>query len=172
MNPLIKLLTTQTTAAQEWTNKLVTGISPDKWFILPEIIETNLAWQMGHLTLSQYYYTVVLITGPQQEFAEKILIKKYSGLFAKGTRMKELMTEIAVEDLLKNWQLMQEKTIEILSSLDDDHLVNEIYQTPRHHPFVKTKQDSLSWNIKHTMWHCGQIGMLRRVIDKSFDFGM
>ena len=80
MNPLIKLLTNQTTAAQEWTNKLVTGISPDKWFILPEIIETNLAWQMGHLTLSQYYYTVVLITGPQQKFAEKILIKKYSGL--------------------------------------------------------------------------------------------
>ena len=86
--------------------------------------------------------------------------------------MKELKTEFAVEDLLENWQLMQEKTIEILSSLDDDHLVNEIYQTPRHHPFVKTKQDSLSWNIKHTMWHCGQIGMLRRVIDKSFDFGM
>lgn len=172
MKVLTNLLKTQTIDAQDWTEKLVNDISEDKWFITPEIIETNLAWQVGHLTLSQYYYTVVLINGPQIEFAQKISIKRYSGLFSNGIKKKELTSEVSVKELLINWKLIQDKTIEVLSDLNDDNLDREIYKLPKPHPFVKTQQDAISWNIKHTMWHCGQIAMLKRVIDKPFDFGM
>jgi len=43
---------------------------------------------------------------------------------------------------------------------------------PKPHPFVTTKENAISWNVKHTMWHCGQIAMLKRVIDKALDFDM
>ncbi|WP_216824389.1 hypothetical protein [Emticicia sp. TH156] len=36
----------------------------------------------------------------------------------------------------------------------------------------KTKFEALDWNIKHTLWHCRQIGLLKRVVDKRYDFGL
>lgn len=40
------------------------------------------------------------------------------------------------------------------------------------HPVAKTKQEAIDWNIKHTMWHCGQIGLLKRFLVKRHDFGL
>jgi len=41
-----------------------------------------------------------------------------------------------------------------------------------HHPLAKTKFDALDWNVKHTMWHCGQLGILVRIAGERFNFGM
>jgi DinB superfamily len=172
MNQLTDFLQKQTADTYGWTNKLVENITFDKWFITPEILETNLAWQVGHLTLSQYYYTIVLLIGPKKDFAESINLKKYSGLFSNGQRRKELISEITVQELLDNWKSMQTLTNETLTRLQDTDLNHDIFSMPKPHPFVKTKENAISWNVKHTMWHCGQIAMLKRVIDKPFDFGM
>ena len=32
--------------------------------------------------------------------------------------------------------------------------------------------EALEWNINHTMYHCGQIGVLKRVVDARYDFGL
>ncbi|MFT3680844.1 MAG: DinB family protein [Ferruginibacter sp.] len=172
MNQLTGFLKSQTADVYNWTNKLIENIAFEKWVITPAIVETNLAWQLGHLTLSQYYYTVVLVTGPRKDFAEDINLKKYSGLFANGHRIKELPPEITVQELITNWNAVQMLTNEILSSLQDIDLAAGVFNLPKPHPFVKTKEQAVSWNIKHTMWHCGQIATLRRVIDVPFSFGM
>ncbi len=172
MKILTDLLISQTREAHDWVNKLICDIPADIWFITPDILETNFAWQIGHLTLSQYYYTVVLITGPQKDFAEKINVKKYSPLFANGLKRKELFPEVTAIELVDIWGVMCDKTIQMLHTIQDEGLAEQIYKMPKLHPFVKTRQDSISWNIKHTMWHCGQMGIVKRVIDKPFDFGM
>ena len=172
MNPLTGLLKDQAIASHDWTTKLTDSIAHEKWFVTPEIIETNVAWQIGHLTLSQYFYTVVLLNGPKKDFAEKINLKKYSGLFANGLKRKELSLEVTAKELLENWKLIQYQTLEIVTHLRDEDLNSETFKMPKPHPFVKTKENSISWNIKHTMWHCGQIGILKRIIDKPFDFGI
>ena len=59
----------------------------------------------------------------------------------------------------------------MLDNLQDKDLNDDIFKFPKPHPFVKTKENSISWNIKHTMWHCGQIAMLKRIVDKPLDFG-
>jgi len=172
MKLLTELLIHQTKDANNWTNKLVNEIDPDKWFETPGVLESNIAWQLGHLTLSQYYYTVVLLTGPDKELAENISLKKYSGLFANGTRKNDIAAELSVDELKYNWKLMEEATVLVLDALNDPALIEGIIKMPKPHPFVKTKQDSVLWNIKHTMWHCGQIGTLKRVIDKPYEFGL
>lgn len=35
-----------------------------------------------------------------------------------------------------------------------------------------TIREALEWNIQHTMWHCGQIGMLSRLPGKRWPFGL
>ncbi len=138
----------------------------------PEILETNLAWQIGHLTLSQYYYAIVLIIGPQHDFSESINMKKYSRLFATGQKRKELSSEISGKELADNWQSIQTLTIQTLTNLQDSDINTETFKMQKSHPFVRTKENSISWNIKHTMWHCGQMAMLKRIIDTPLDFGM
>jgi uncharacterized damage-inducible protein DinB len=172
MTLLTDLLKNQTIESHNWANKLLHNISDEKWFVTPEIIGTNFAWQLGHLTLSQYYYTIVLLNGPNKDFAEKVNMKKYSGLFANGQKRNELFSEVTVDDLKENWNLLQNQTIKILDNLQDKDLNDEIFKLPKPHPFVKTKENSISWNVKHTMWHCGQIAILRRIIDKPLDYGM
>ncbi|WP_439557278.1 hypothetical protein [Dyadobacter sp.] len=51
-------------------------------------------------------------------------------------------------------------------------LNNPLEPTPTPHPIATTKFEAIDWNIKHTMYHCGQIGMISRVVEKRYDFGL
>jgi len=172
MNYISELLKTQTIDTYHWVEKLIADIAHEKWFDTPEILESSFAWQLGHLTLSQYYYTVVLVKGPQKDFAESIHLKKYSEFFAKGQKKKELASNVSVQELLGNWQAMKALTIETLSNIQDIDLQNETFKMPKPHPFVVTIENSISWNIKHNMWHCGQMAMLKRVVDTPLNLGI
>lgn len=171
MITLTELLKIQTIDAQNWTKKLINEIPEEKWFITPDTIETNFAWQIGHLTLSQYYYTIVLINGQQNDLSVEFPVKKYSNLFAKGEKKRALLPEVSVKELLCNLELIHHKTLQTIAELNVEDLLNAVVATSKPHPFVKNKQESISWNIKHTMMHCGQMAMLKRVIDKPFDYG-
>ncbi len=60
----------------------------------------------------------------------------------------------------------------VIKSLSDQDLESELSPTEVPHPVAKNKFEAIDWNIKHTMWHCGQIGILKRIIDERFDFGL
>lgn len=167
---LVDFLKIQTLEAQNWTKDLVKDISDEKWFTTPETVESNFAWQIGHLTLSQYYYIIVLLSGPQNNFWKEFPTKKYSRLFAKGENKHDLFTEVSIEELLRNLELVHEQSDQVIDGLNDEDLDRPVF-AHKPNPFVTTKQESISWNIKHTMMHCGQIAMLRRVLAEPFDYG-
>jgi hypothetical protein len=170
-SPVVDLLKIQTNDAQTWVRKLLADFPDEKWFLTPQVVDTNLAWQIGHLILSEYYYSVVLLAGPRNEISENFDVKKYSAFFARGDQRKQLEYQISVKDLIESLELVQETSLQLISNLTSENLASDIYPI-KEHPFVKTKLESISWNIKHTMWHCGQIATLRRVIDKPINYGM
>ncbi len=63
-------------------------------------------------------------------------------------------------------------TAAILRKQTEDTYRWTLEPTPVAHPVAKTKFEAIDWNIKHTMYHCGQIGILRRIVDKRYDFGL
>lgn len=67
--------------------------------------------------------------------------------------------------------LLVKKSIEIIKSLSPGDLQSELEPSPVSHPIAKNKFEALDWNIKHTMWHCGQLGVLR-VVHERYDFGL
>lgn len=69
-------------------------------------------------------------------------------------------------------QVMQQKSIAVLSSLSAAELANLLGPTPMPDPIATTKFEAIDWNIKHTMYHCGQIGLISRVVEKRFEFGL
>lgn len=70
--------------------------------------------------------------------------------------------------MLEHLRFVQQKSVAIISELSTTDFETSLEPTP----ITGTKSEAVDWNIKHTMYHCGQIGILRRIVDKQFDFGL
>lgn len=167
----IEILVNQTSNAYEWVNKLLAEIPLNKWEIVPDVIESNVNWQVGHLIVSHYFHSVMVIKGHQMDILQTIPMREYSDLFT-ASAPKSALGKTSSETLLVNLKMMQQKSIDILRSVSISELNSPLEPTPTPHPIAKTKFEAIDWNIKHTMYHCGQIGILSRVVGKRFDFGL
>jgi uncharacterized damage-inducible protein DinB len=113
---------------------------------------------------------VVVIAGPQKDILEKVPVKAYSDFFVFGAKIAEVEERFAAGELIANLRFVQEKGLWAVNQLRDEELTDPLFPRPVPHPVAKNKLEALSWNVKHNMWHCGQIGMLARVFGKPFDF--
>ncbi|GAB3501591.1 DinB family protein [Emticicia fontis] len=167
----IELLTRQTESAYAWADKLIETIPDEQWDTIPEVIESSITWQVGHLVISYYYHTIMVTVGHQVDILQQIPIKEYSQLF-HNTASHLSVGKTKPEDLKKHLKLMAQKSISIIQSLNPINLEQPLVPTPMPHPIAKTKFEAIDWNIKHTMWHCGQLGMLKRIVHERYDFGL
>ncbi|MBX2844188.1 MAG: DinB family protein [Flammeovirgaceae bacterium] len=167
----VKLFGRQTDDAYQWANKLIDTIPHDKWDFTPEVLETNLTWQTGHLLMSFYFHSIMVISGHQMDIIKQIPLKDYDQLFTRGTP-KNIVGKVSPEVLKSQFLLVQKRSLEIINGLKEAELKADLFPSDVPHPIAKTKFEALDWNIKHTMWHCGQIGIIKRQINGRFDFGL
>ena len=166
-----QLLIHQNANSYDWTNKLIENIPFEKWGIIPDTIESSISWQVGHLIVSHYFHTVMVIRGHQMDILRQLPIKDYSDYFTVA-RAEQSTGKFTPEKLLSDLKTMQQKSLEILATVTLDELENPLEPTPVPHPVATNKFEAIDWNVKHTMYHCGQIGILRRVVSERFDFGL
>lgn len=166
----INILKHQTKNSYEWTNTLLKSIPAGLWEETPGVIESNVSWQVGHLILSTYYHSINVIAGHQRDVLEKIPMKRYAALYTNAEPGKA-KGSVEPETLLSQLLFIQNRSVETISTLPDNDLKNELEPTRMKHPIAKTKFEAIDWNIKHTMWHCGQISILKRIVHERFDFG-
>ena len=113
----------------------------------------------------------MVITGHQTEILQQIPMKEYDKLFTQAAPQAVIgKTDPAV--LQTQLLLLQERSLITIKALSPDDLEKQLEPTRIPHPIAKNKFAAIDWNIKHTMWHCGQIGILKRIIDERFDFGL
>lgn len=167
----VEFITRQTENVYEWTNKLIESVPFTKWNNTPDVVETNITWQVGHLIMSHYFHTMMVIVGHQRDVFEKIPLKEYDEIFTSGGP-NGVKGKVDPEVLLGQLRYVQFRSLEIINSMTPERLSAALEPTHIPHPIAKTKFESLDWNIKHTMYHCGQIGILKRVVDVRYDFGL
>lgn len=167
----VQILTRQTEAAYNWTNKLIKSIPFERWETVPDVIQTCISWQVGHLIVSQYFHSIMVIVGHQMDVLQQIPIKDYDGLFTNASPIKSIgkIQPILLSDQLN---IIQQKSIDIVASLTSKDLESKLEPTHLAHPIAKIKREAIDWNIQHTMYHCGQIGILKRIVDERYDFGL
>jgi len=168
----IEMLTKQTVETYEWVYKLIDPIPSEKWDEVPQGIESNVSWQVGHLVISVYYHSVMVIVGHQGDVLEQVPMRDYTKLFSFNTIPKNAVGKTSPEELKKYLKIVEDKSVEVITSLAPENLIAALEPTKMSHPVATTKFEALSWNIKHTMWHCGQIAMLKRIIGKPHSFGL
>lgn len=152
----IEILTRWTTNAHNRLNQLLDAIPLEKWNILPSVIETNVSWQVGHLILSQYYYTVQLLVGLDQSMLNHPFYKSW--MQTDGTP-RGIIGPVNPLDLQQAMLEIQALSISTIKSIPSSDLGTKL-DTPN----VATKLEAISWNSQHIIWHCGQIGLLKRVL--------
>lgn len=168
----IEILTKQTSDGYKWVHKLIDTIPSEKWDEVPNVIESNISWQVGHLIISIYYHSVMVIVGHQKNILEQLPMREYTKLFSFDTTPKNAVGKSNSAELKKHLKVIEDKSIEVINSLAPEKLQADLEPTKLPHPTATTKFEALSWNVNHTMWHCGQIAMIKRVIDKPYDYGL
>lgn len=143
----------------------------EKWEIIPDTIESSINWQVGHLIVSHYFHTIMVIRGHQMDILRQLPIKDYSDYFTIA-RAAQSVGRFTPEKLLADLKIMQQRSLEILSTVTLEELENPLEPISTPHPVATNKFEAIDWNVKHTMYHCGQIGVLRRVVDRRFDFAL
>jgi len=146
------------------------NVPEEKWGNLPEPLSTSMKWQIGHLIVSQHYHGILVLVGPQKELLDQVPLKRYNQFFVFGDRIGEVDGTFSVAELKMNLRLVQQKAAAVLEALPDETLREPLFPRPVPHPVATNKVEALSWNIKHTMWHGGQIGILSRLLGHPFDF--
>ena len=166
-----QLLLSQTQNAYQWANRLIDGIPLDRWDHIPGGIESNVTWQTGHLLVSYYYHSILVIAGHQMDVLREVPLKEYSELFTKGAPTDALgKTSAAL--LRQHLAIIERKSIGIIETLSAEQLTEPLEPVMPLHPIAKTKLEAIDWNVKHTMWHCGQLAMLKRSINGRLEFAI
>ncbi|WOC40321.1 DinB family protein [Polaribacter sp. HL-MS24] len=168
----IEILTNQTENAFEWTNKLIASVPYDRWHIIANGIESNFSWQIGHQIISIYYHTIMSVVGHISEIIEKLDLRLYTKRYGYDTAAKDLIDKTNPKQLKEDLKYMQGQSLRVIKSLSQNELQQAVESTKIPHPVAKTKFEAIDWNIKHTMWHCGQIAILKRIVDQPYNYGL
>lgn len=169
----IDLLLKQTQDAHIWTHKLIDSVPDDLWDKTPDTLESNIAWQVGHLVISEYYHAILVVKGFDAEITERIDLKAHNEKYGYDSKPKNQVGTASPSLLREQIRFIQEKVIATISDLPLEDLQKNVEQPIKQkHPVAITKLDAISWNIKHTMWHCGQMATIKRLIHGGYDFGL
>lgn len=151
--------------ARKYSSSLLEGLTDDEWFWTPDQFTTHIAWQAGHLAMSQYGLTLFQQRGRIREIDSQLMSSKFRKLFMRGTEPasdRDAYPEPQeIREMLDRIHKQMQKEI---VTFDGDQLDEEL--GPPHAGFA-TRYGALLFAGDHEMIHAGQIGMLRRLMGKE-----
>jgi hypothetical protein len=162
----IEFLRDQIIESRNFVNRLISEMPQDLWYTIPENTDSNFAWQIGHLMLSQNFHAMTVITGRNEKVNNLIPVVNYVKLFnGMGAMHRSVEKDLIPASKLKEQlDTVHEICIENLSNLTDDILDKKLEPIPFKHPIANTKYEALSWSFKHEMWHSAEMEDIKRAL--------
>lgn len=158
-----RILREQILLAKEKTDKLLVSIPIEKWDDTPDIIQSNLNWQIGHIILANYLHGIASISGVHTEFREKANVPDYIKFYGPKSNPTDFKEEKpSGEELMEVYEFCLSIILENLENLTDTDLEKD---TEVPNPSVKNKYQALMWLSQHQSWHNGQIAVLKRLLN-------
>ena len=147
--------------ARSYTLELLEATPKELWYEMPDGLPTHIAWQVGHLAVSQYGLLMFRIRGRQPEDLELIpgpFRKAYS---RSSTPKADASGQLSPDELVERLNLVNERSLTELASVDPTVLLE-----PSDMPYAAypTKLGAILFCPLHEQIHCGQIGLLRRAL--------
>jgi hypothetical protein len=164
--------------ARNYTQSLLKDIDDGQWFaaIGPQggnpggstaegdaAGPTHVAWQVGHLASAQYSLCLARIRGPQPE-DEQLIPADFREHFRKGSTPHAGPAGYpSPREIREVAAAVHARALEELPQLQEG-LLDQPIENP--HPAFGTRYGALVFCPEHEFLHAGQIGLIRRLLDK------
>jgi uncharacterized damage-inducible protein DinB len=152
----------QLESARAYTWTLLEDLDDDQWFEQPGEMVSHIAWQVGHITMSQYALTLLRIRGKEPEDQE-FITNAFFKFFKKTSTAQSRELTPSVDEIKQAFQAVYDRALLEVPGYSDELLAESLpdptFATP-------TKLGSILFASHHEMLHTGQIGVLRRLMGK------
>ena len=155
------LVVDQLDAVRKYTLSMLDNVEPSAWLMQPKEGVSHIAWQIGHLAVSEYWLALNRIRGrhpDDEELVSEKFVQRYGRLSTPDPSPANNLTAAELRAVLDRVHGQALKEIRMLSDAQLDEPV------PKPHRQFTTKLGALLWCAQHEMIHVGQIGLLRRLL--------
>ena len=150
--------------ARSYTLSLLAEIADDEWFTMPAGCATHVGWQVGHLAMAQYGLCLFRQRG-RAEVDTTLMTSPFRKAFSRGSipepdpaknpspaEIRDVLDRVHAQVLLE------------LPTFTPDQLAEPVDMP---YAAYATRLGCLVFCSHHEMLHCGQLGLLRRLLGKQ-----
>ena len=156
---MLKAAIGQLQFARDYTLGLLDATPKDRWFEIPDGLATNIAWQVGHLTVSQYGLLMFRLRGRQDEDLDLIPSKFRKAYTRSSTPSDNPAKQLSCDELIERMATIHQQSMEVLAWTDPSVLLEPIDMPYAMFPI---KLGAVLFCPLHEHIHAGQIGVIRR----------
>jgi hypothetical protein len=145
--------------ARRYTLELLDTIPRGQWFTIPNGLSTNVVWQVGHLTVSQYGLLMFRMRGRQSEDLELIPGKFRKAYSRQSLPQSDPASQPSIDELVDKMAEVHRRAMDEVSRIDSQVLLEAVEMPYASYPI---KLGAILFCPLHEHIHAGQIGLLRR----------
>lgn len=145
--------------ARDYTLQLLHATPMDRWFEIPDGLPTNIAWQVGHLAVSQYGLLMFRIRGRRPEDLSLIPGRFRKAYSRQSVPSAESENQPTAEELLSRLAEVHQLGLAEISSVTPETLLEPVDMPYAAYPI---KLGAVLFCPLHEHIHAGQIGLIRR----------
>ena len=135
-------------------------VPQSEWFTIPPGGVTHVAWQVGHLALTEYRLCLARLRPRTTEDEGLLPIDSYMKLFGAGSTPGPASGSPPAAEIRAALDRVHARVLEELSAYPDD--LDREPLIP--HDLFTTRIAALRYAPLHEMIHCGQIAVIRRML--------
>lgn len=159
--------------ARRYTLELLAATPRELWFERPIIssaetgqsigpLPTHIAWQVGHLAVSQYGLLMFRIHGRRDEDLD-LIPSRFRKAYARGSDPTVAASgQCSADELFERLQTVHQKAIAGLTQAFDTHVLLDQVDMP--YAVYPIKLGAILFCPLHEQIHSGQIGLIRRAL--------
>jgi hypothetical protein len=144
---------------KDFTNDL----TANEWFWSPAEYTTHVAWQVGHIAVSEYNLCLRRVRGRTKQ-DETLISDAFIEHFKLGSQpVAGSANYPPIAEIKRVFDAVHAQVLKELAALSDEELDVPVEQP---HPVFNTKLGAVDYASGHELVHNGQIGLLRRLMGK------
>ncbi len=147
--------------ARQYTLELLEATPQERWFEIPSGLPTNIAWQIGHIAVSQYGLLMFRLRGRKPEDLE-LIPGTFRKAYSRESRPSDdPRAQLSAHDLLGRMDKVFVQAMTELGSVTPEILLEPVEMPYAAFPI---KLGAILFCPLHEHIHAGQIGAVRRAL--------
>jgi hypothetical protein len=148
--------------ARRYTLELLDSIPRELWFTMPAGLPTHVAWQVGHMTVSQYGLLMFRIRGRRPEDLD-LIPGRFRKAYGRGSTPKaDPSGQPTPDELVERFNRVYDLAVGEMKDVTGEVLLESVDMPYAHFP---CKLGALLFCPLHEQIHAGHLGMIRRALD-------